>query len=77
MPVTFSLLLGKRLDQESGSDVRLYSNHPFPWREDGGPKDAFERDALAHLEANPSGDFVRFVEEQDGVPFCDHLEDSS
>jgi hypothetical protein len=28
-PVTFSLLLSKRLDQESGTDVRLYSNHPF------------------------------------------------
>jgi signal transduction histidine kinase len=67
LPVTFSLLLSKRLDQESGSDVRLYSNHPFPWREDGGPRDTFERDALAHLEANPSDDFVRFVEEAGGM----------
>ena len=33
--------------------VRLYSDHPFRTRKDGGPKDEFERDALARLRKNP------------------------
>src|SRR5438309_1066014 len=51
LPATFAIMLGQRIAQhEAGTDVRLYSEYPFPWRKaEGGPRDPFERDALAYL----------------------------
>jgi hypothetical protein len=40
--------------------VRLYSDYPFRWRPDGGPKDDFERAALARLRQNPTTPYYRF-----------------
>ena len=42
--------------------VRLYSR--FPWRANGGPKDEFERKAIAVLEQNPKQPFHEFTEIQ-------------
>jgi signal transduction histidine kinase/DNA-binding response OmpR family regulator len=66
IPTTFAMDLGKRLSgKESGMQVRLYSDHPFPWREaEGHPKDDFEREALRQLERNPAEPFVRFEDYQ-------------
>jgi C4-dicarboxylate-specific signal transduction histidine kinase len=60
--------LGRRIGERAqGMQVRLYSNHPFPWRSDGGARDAFEREALRELTARPERPFFRF-EHVDGRP---------
>ena len=60
LPATFSILLGARLGELSeGTEVRLFSNYPFPWRADGGPRDTFEREALDHILADPTRPFYR------------------
>jgi serine/threonine protein kinase len=66
LPATLTIELGKHLGErsESGVLVRLYSDHPFRPRKDGGPKDEFERDALAELPQNPETPFFRFEEFQ-------------
>ena len=65
LPVTLSVMLGERLPKHHQIErVRLYSDYPFPWRKDGGPKDEFERDALQHLRQRPNEPFFRFEEQQ-------------
>jgi serine/threonine protein kinase len=51
IPATFLHDVGAQLAQTSktGIKVRQYSDYPFPWRTDGGPRDAFEREALRRL----------------------------
>ncbi|HWC05596.1 MAG TPA: ATP-binding protein [Methylomirabilota bacterium] len=66
LPVTLSIALGRRLGEKgSGMQVRLYSDYPFPWRQDGGPHDPFETEALVELRANPDRAFFRFENFQD------------
>jgi len=61
LPATMSLDLGHRLSQKyEGAAVKLYSNYPFPWRQDGGPADLFEKDALKYLQQFPNQVFFRF-----------------
>lgn len=61
LPVTLSMLLGQRILPPEAGSVRLYSRHPFSWRmKDGGPRDAFENDALLALQTNPNEPFLRF-----------------
>jgi signal transduction histidine kinase/DNA-binding LytR/AlgR family response regulator len=61
LPATFSMELGRRLGARgSGMEARLYSDYPFPWRKDGGPRDAFEEEALRRLRENPERPFFRF-----------------
>src|SRR5439155_10172061 len=66
LPATLTHDLGKRISQrgESGVQVRLYSDHPFRSRPDGGPKDDFEREALARLREDPTKPYYRFEEFQ-------------
>jgi hypothetical protein len=56
LPARLTIDLGKRLNEtgQSGMQVRLYSDYPFRTRTDGGPKDDFERHALARLRADPN-----------------------
>jgi len=61
LPATLIIELGQRLARSGVSlRVRLYSDYPFPWRKDGGPHDAFEREALTALRRNPTEPFFRF-----------------
>jgi signal transduction histidine kinase len=61
LPATLMIDLGQRLAQSGASlEIRLYSDYPFPWRRDGGPRDAFEREALTALRRNPTEPFYRF-----------------
>lgn len=55
LPATLNIDLGKRVSEmsASGMQVRLYSDHPFKSRTDGGPKDDFEREVLVALRKNP------------------------
>ncbi len=69
LPATFTIELGNEISARStsGMQVRLYSNHPFRTRKDGGPKDQFERDALHRLDQEPEKPVHRFEDFQ-GVP---------
>ncbi|PHS02596.1 MAG: hypothetical protein COA78_20805 [Blastopirellula sp.] len=61
LPATLSKRLGDELGQgESNCETRLYSNYPFPWNKNGGPRDVFEQLALQALEANPTEPFYQF-----------------
>jgi serine/threonine protein kinase len=64
LPATLTIDLGKHLSErsESGVKVRLYSDHPFRPRTDGGPKDDFEREALDRLSQDPAKPYYRFEE---------------
>jgi serine/threonine protein kinase len=66
LPATLTIQLGRRLSErnESGVQVRLYSDHPFKSRKDGGPKDDFERDALSQARERPERAYYRFEEFQ-------------
>lgn len=61
LPATFTIDAGERISKgESGMQVRLYSR--YPWRPNGGPKDEFERKAIAVLEQDPSKAYHEFTE---------------
>lgn len=64
LPATLSMKLGQRIgSHHSGTQSRLYSPYPFPWRgEDSGLQDTFARDAWNHLQQNPETPFYRFGE---------------
>ncbi len=68
LPSTYAIELGDSISEHNHNEmsVRLYSDYPFPWRRArGGPRDDYERQALAFLRQNPNQDFVRF-EKQNG-----------
>src|SRR3954469_2500858 len=67
LPATFTIESGEEIGRQSktGMLFRLYSDHPFRSRKDGGPRDEFERDALAVLRQNPSKPMYRFEVFQD------------
>jgi serine/threonine protein kinase len=54
IPATFLHDVGQQigLTGRTGVRVRQYSDYPFPWRADGGPRDEFEREALRRLRLN-------------------------
>jgi adenylate cyclase len=55
LPYTFAIEAGKKVGV-----FRLYSDFPFRSRKDGGPRDDFERTALAALRRNPDMPVYRF-----------------
>lgn len=70
LPATFAIDLAERISSRSpGMDVRVYSRYPWPGREDGGPRDALDVEALVWLESHarpevqPAAEFSRFVNE--------------
>lgn len=64
VPARFTIELGRQLQaaKQPGLNIRLYSDHPFPSRPDGGPPDEFARRALDHLDARPDDPLVEFTE---------------
>jgi hypothetical protein len=62
LPATATHELGKEIAEcgTSGVQVRLYSDHPFRPRKDGGPTDDFEWDALRRLRRDPDEPVHRF-----------------
>ena len=54
LPATLTILIGKQLSSElSGTESKLYSPFPFPWRSTtGGLRDQFSRDAWQALQNN-------------------------
>jgi signal transduction histidine kinase len=67
LPATLSMAIGNRLSASGhGVQTRLYSDFPFPFRKDGGPRNAFESDALAALRRDPDRPFWRFEDLPEG-----------
>lgn len=62
--------MGEQLvaDGETGIQVRRYSEEPFPWRVNGGPRDDFERDALLRLRQSRGRETVHDFTEFNGQP---------
>jgi serine/threonine protein kinase len=62
LPATFTIESGQRIGERSktGMLFRLYSDYPFRSRKDGGPRDDFERFALADLRREPAVPVYRF-----------------
>jgi signal transduction histidine kinase len=68
LPATLSLLLGNHIAAKgSGGHPRLFSDYPFPWRQNGGPQDDFEKQALQYLRQHPDQPFTR-IEDFMGRP---------
>src|SRR3990172_517059 len=70
LPATLSILLGERIGARgSGTETRLYSPYPFPWRREmGGLRDDFSKRAWSFLSRHPQEPFFVF-EDQDGRPY--------
>jgi hypothetical protein len=68
IPATFLHDVGEQLAATSrtGVKVRQYSDHPFPWRTDGGPRDEFERAALQRLRESKGQETAYEFTEIDG-----------
>jgi Protein of unknown function (DUF3365) len=68
IPATFLHDIGERLAHTSktGIRVRQYSDEPFPWRTEGGPRDDFEREALRRLRESKGRQTVHEFTELDG-----------
>ena len=60
LPATLTIDLGHYLSKvDGGTQVRLYSDQPFPWRVAERSLDDFQRQALEHLKEKPNQPFVR------------------
>jgi PAS domain S-box-containing protein len=60
LPATLTIDLGHYLSKvDGGTQVRLYSDLPFPWREAERSLDDFQMQALQHLKDKPNQPFVR------------------
>jgi len=68
IPATFLHDVGEQLAQtgRTGVKVRQYSDHPFPWRTGGGPRDDFERDALRRLRHSRGQETAHEFTKMDG-----------
>jgi PAS domain S-box-containing protein len=60
LPATLTIDLGHYLSKvDGGTQVRLYSDQPFPWRLQERQLDDFQEQALQHLKRKPNEPFVR------------------
>ena len=63
LPATFLMDVSRKISNaDTGVSFRLLSNHPFAFRKDGGPHDAFERQALQYLEKHPTESFSKITD---------------
>lgn len=64
IPATFTIELAQEISDrsESGVQIRVYSDHPFRSRRNGGPRDDFEREALRRLRDHPADPAYSFEE---------------
>jgi tRNA A-37 threonylcarbamoyl transferase component Bud32 len=53
LPATYAIDIAHRISSNDPNvQARIFSDHPWPGRQDGGPRDDFERRALEWLESN-------------------------
>ena len=67
LPATMVHELNEILTKKEGYTIRLFSDFPFPFRKDSGPRDPFERQALQALKLDPTEAYWR-QEEYNSVP---------
>lgn len=69
VPATLTIELGEVVTgaSQAGQEVRMYSDLPFHNRKDGGPHNAFEREALVQLRKDPSRPYYAFETSQNPV----------
>ncbi len=62
LPATYLIQLADRISEnnQEGVVTRLYSDYPFPWRSDGGPRDDFEARALTQVRSHPQDPYYSF-----------------
>src|SRR5262249_48810894 len=67
IPATFLHDVGEQLSKtgKTGVQARQYSDHPFPWRTGGGPRDDFERMALDRLRRSKGNETAHEFTEVD------------
>src|SRR5262249_14583481 len=70
LPASFAIDLAERISRRSpGMEFRVYSKYPWPGRQDGGPQNEFDLEALKHLEVHarptdePAAAYTQFVNE--------------
>src|SRR5262245_56828998 len=70
LPASFAIDLAERISRRSpGMEFRVYSSYPWPGRQDGGPQNEFDLEALKHLEIHarptdePAAAYTQFVNE--------------
>ncbi len=60
LPATLTIDLGHYLSKvDGGTQINLYSDMPFPWRQAERQLDDFQKQALQHLKNNPNEPYVR------------------
>ena len=64
LPPTMTLLLARRISEKGAGEVRLYSDYPFPSRQNPPMLASFEQDALRALRQRPGEPYYRFEEWQ-------------
>jgi tRNA A-37 threonylcarbamoyl transferase component Bud32 len=63
LPATYAIDIADRISRnDPNMQARIFSHYPWPGRQGGGPRDEFERRALAWLEANVGRSDQRFRE---------------
>jgi tRNA A-37 threonylcarbamoyl transferase component Bud32 len=63
LPATYAIDIAHRISSNDPNvQARIFSDHPWPGRQDGGPRDDFERGALDWLESNNRRPEQRFRE---------------
>jgi adenylate cyclase len=63
LPATYAIDIADRISRKGPNvQARIFSHFPWPDRKGGGPRDDFERRALAWLEANNGQSELRFGE---------------
>ncbi|KUJ72784.1 hypothetical protein AVO41_03100 [Thiomicrospira sp. WB1] len=60
LPATFAIDFGDQLSSDSQYKVRLYSDQPFAWREQGGARDDFQKEAMQYLRAHPDDTYSQY-----------------
>jgi adenylate cyclase len=72
LPATYAIDIAERISRNDPNvQARIFSHHPWPGRQGGGPRDDFERSALSWLESNnglPDQHFREYheISEKDG-----------
>ncbi len=61
LPDTMIHELARVFSERGDRVVRLYSDHPFPFRKEGGPRDAFEREAMERFRHGGGREMWRVV----------------
>ena len=66
LPATLTKILGEKIGVAGSVQVGLYSEYPFPWRDDASTLDSFQVEAIRELKENPSTEVIAIEQGPDG-----------